>query len=79
VPIRVGEDLIAFLQTGQILLHRPSRREFSRLARQLVKWGVDTDLKQVEEAYFQTRVLTKAQYDFHPSSPGYFRAASGGA
>jgi AraC-like DNA-binding protein/ligand-binding sensor protein len=63
VPIRVGEDLIAFLQTGQILLHRPSRREFSRLARQLVKWGVDTDLKQVEEAYFQTRVLTKAQYD----------------
>jgi AraC-like DNA-binding protein/ligand-binding sensor protein len=63
VPIRVGEDLIAFLQTGQILLHRPSRQEFSRLARQLVKWGVDTDLKQVEEAYFQTRVLTKAQYD----------------
>jgi AraC-like DNA-binding protein/ligand-binding sensor protein len=63
VPIRVGEDLIAFLQTGQILLHRPSRSEFSRLARQLVKWGVDTDLKQVEEAYFQTRVLTKAQYD----------------
>jgi len=63
VPIRVGEDLIAFLQTGKILLHRPSRREFSRLARQLVKWGVDTDLKQVEEAYFQTRVLTKAQYD----------------
>ncbi|HZL47029.1 MAG TPA: helix-turn-helix domain-containing protein [Opitutaceae bacterium] len=63
VPIRVGEDLIAFLQTGQILLHRPSRKEFSRVARQLVNWGVDTDLKQVEEAYFQTRVLTKAQYD----------------
>jgi AraC-like DNA-binding protein/ligand-binding sensor protein len=63
VPIRVGEDLIAFLQTGQILLHRPSRNEFSRVARQLVNWGVETDLKQVEEAYFQTRVLTKAQYD----------------
>ena len=31
VPIRVGQDLIAFLQTGQILLHRPTRREFSRL------------------------------------------------
>ena len=38
VPIRVGENLIAFLQTGQILLHRPSRREFTRLARQLLKW-----------------------------------------
>jgi len=63
VPIRVGEDLIAFLQTGQILLHKPSKREFSRVVRQLVNWGVQTDLKQVEEAYFQTRVLTKAQYD----------------
>ena len=63
VPIRVGQDLIAFLQTGQILLHKPSKRELSQVARQLVNWGVDTDLKQVEEAYFQTRVLTKAPYD----------------
>ncbi|HUJ43878.1 MAG TPA: helix-turn-helix domain-containing protein [Opitutaceae bacterium] len=63
VPIRVGEDLIAFLQTGQILLHRPTRREFSRLARQLIKWGTDVDLKRLEEAYFQTRVLTKTQYE----------------
>ena len=63
VPIRVGQDLIAFLQTGQILLHKPSKREFSQAARQLLNWGVDTDLKQVEEAYFQTRVLTKAQYE----------------
>ncbi|MFA5057434.1 MAG: PocR ligand-binding domain-containing protein [Opitutaceae bacterium] len=63
VPIRVGEDLIAFLQTGQILLHQPSRREFSQVARQLIKWGTAVDLKRVEEAYFQTRVLTKPQYE----------------
>jgi AraC-like DNA-binding protein/ligand-binding sensor protein len=63
VPIRVGQDLIAFLQTGQILLHRPSRREFSTVARQLINWGTEVDLKQVEEAYFQTRVLTRRQYD----------------
>jgi AraC-like DNA-binding protein len=63
VPIRVGQDLIAFLQTGQILLHKPSKREFSQIARQLLNWGVDTDLKLVEEAYFQTRVLNKAQYE----------------
>ena len=30
VPVRVGENLIAFLGTGQILLHKPSRRQFSR-------------------------------------------------
>lgn len=63
VPVRVGENLVAFLQTGQILLHRPSKREFTRLTRELLKWGVETDLKKLEEAYFQTRVLEKKQYE----------------
>jgi len=63
VPVRVGENLVAFLQTGQILLHQPKKTEFSKLARDLIKMGVDTDLKRLEEAYFQTRVLGKQQYE----------------
>lgn len=63
IPIRVGDDLVAFLQTGQILLHQPTKREFSRTARQIIKWGTEVDLKRLEEAYFQTRVLKKDQYD----------------
>jgi AraC-like DNA-binding protein/ligand-binding sensor protein len=63
VPVRVGDNLVAFLQTGQILLHQPSKREFTKLTRELLKWGVETDLKRLEEAYFQTRVLEKKQYE----------------
>ena len=63
VPVRVGENLIAFLQTGQILLHQPSKKEFAKTTRQLLKWGTEIDLKRLEEAYFQTRVLTKSQYE----------------
>ncbi len=63
VPIRIGDELIAFLQTGQILLHRPTRRDYSRIARQLTQWGVEADLQRVEAAYFQTRVLTTQQYE----------------
>jgi AraC-like DNA-binding protein len=63
VPIYVGADLVAFLQTGQVRLQRPSRREFSRLSRQLVGRGVKCELKVVEAAYFRTRVLARAQYD----------------
>lgn len=63
VPVRVGENLIAFLQTGQILMHRPSPGQFKTTTRQLLKWGTDVDLKQLEEAYFQTRVVTKRQYE----------------
>ena len=63
VPVRVGENLVAFLQTGQILLHQPNKREFKALTRALINWGVETDLKRLEEAYFQTRVLGKRQYE----------------
>ena len=63
VPVRVGENLVAFLQTGQILLHKPSKLEFKKAARELINWGTQVDLKQLEEAYFQTRVLDKKQYE----------------
>lgn len=63
VPVRVGENLVAFLQTGQILLHQPSKREFTRAARQIINWGTEADLKRLEEAYFQTRVLDRRQYE----------------
>ena len=63
VPVRVGENLVAFLQTGQILLHSPNKREFKKFTRELLSWGVETDLKRLEEAYFQTRVLDKGQYE----------------
>lgn len=63
VPIRVGEELVAFLQTGQILLHQPNREEFSRTTKQLLAWGAEVNLKSLEEAYFQTKVFDRGQYD----------------
>lgn len=63
VPIRVGGELIAFLQTGQILLHQPNQEEFSRSTRQLLAWGSEVNLKSLEEAYFQTKVFDKDQYE----------------
>ena len=63
VPVRVGEKLIAFLHTGQILIHRPDRAQFNKIAQQLIAWGAEVDLKRIEEAFFNTRVLTKDQYE----------------
>ena len=34
IPVRVGENVVAFLQTGQILLHRPKKAQFNKIARQ---------------------------------------------
>ncbi len=63
VPIRVGENVIAFLQTGQVLLHQPSKQQFKKTTRELVRFGAEVDVKRLEEAYFQTRVLERKQYE----------------
>jgi AraC-like DNA-binding protein len=62
VPIRVGDQLIGFLQTGQVLLKQPTKFRFDRAAKQLVDWGVQVDLRKARDAYFHTKVLTKKQY-----------------
>jgi len=62
VPVRVGENLIAFLQTGQILMHQPSAKHLAKLTRTLLQFGVESDLKKFEEAYFQSRVVSEKQY-----------------
>lgn len=62
VPVRLGEHVIAFLQTGQVLLCHPSREEFNRIAKTLLDWGAKVDLKRLEEYYFSVRVLSPEQY-----------------
>ncbi len=63
VPIKMGGMLIGFLQTGQVAVKKPSRAQFDKITQQLIKWGVQTDLKALEEAYFNTRILSRKQYE----------------
>jgi AraC-like DNA-binding protein len=63
VPVRVGEQVVAFLQTGQILPQAPTKAAFNRAARELLRYGVNADVKRLEEAYFQTRVVPRPHYD----------------
>lgn len=63
VPVQMGDKLIGFLQTGQVMLKKPTQKQFTRTAKQLLEWGLKVDLNQLEEAYFQTRVLTRKQYE----------------
>jgi AraC-like DNA-binding protein/ligand-binding sensor protein len=62
VPVRVGEGVIGYLQTGQVSLRKPNPAQFEKIATQLVEWGVNFDLPKLEDAYFQSQVLTSSQY-----------------
>jgi AraC-like DNA-binding protein/ligand-binding sensor protein len=63
VPVRVGDNLVAFLQTGQVLLHTPTKAQFAKATRELLKFGTKMDMKRVEEVWFQSRVVSKQQYE----------------
>ena len=63
VPVRVGDGLVAFLQTGRILIESPNQRQFTKTTRELLRLGTEIDLKQLEKAYYATRVLAPDQYE----------------
>ena len=63
VPLRVGENLIGFLKTGEVMLKRPTERGFARAARQLALWGSKGDLEDLKAAYFQTPTMSKKKYE----------------
>ncbi len=62
VPIRAGEKVVAFLQTGQVFLRKPSRARFTRVAQLLTEWGYELDMTEMEKAYFAGTVITQSQY-----------------
>lgn len=63
VPVRIGERPIAYLHTGQVLLHQPDPLEFDAIARTLARWRARVDLKRARELWFGTRVIAPKQYD----------------
>jgi AraC-like DNA-binding protein/ligand-binding sensor protein len=62
VPVRIGEKVIAYLQTGQVLMRPPTERNFRSAMAQLEKWKTTMDVEQLRTAYFETHVITKARY-----------------
>jgi AraC-like DNA-binding protein/ligand-binding sensor protein len=63
VPVRLGENLVGFLHTGQIFRRKPTMAQFDRVAALVAEWGVEVDVARLKEAYFETRVLSKKEHE----------------
>ncbi len=63
VPVRLGDRLIGYLQTGQVFRKKPTEAQFERAARQVAEWGVDVDVDTLRQAYFGTRVVPQKQHE----------------
>src|SRR4051812_30692916 len=63
VPIRVGEKIIAYLQTGQILFHLPTAAETREAVRQAARLEPGLDRQEIAAAFKRSRVVARSQYD----------------
>jgi AraC-like DNA-binding protein/ligand-binding sensor protein len=63
VPVRLGDRVIGFLQTGQVFRKKPTEAQFERVARQVKEWGVDFDRETLRQAYFRTRLVPGRQHE----------------
>jgi AraC-like DNA-binding protein/ligand-binding sensor protein len=61
VPVKVGDELVGYLQTGQVFRKAPTAEQFSRFARQLQGWGIEASAV-LKDAYFSTRVVAPGPY-----------------
>ncbi|MGO8925399.1 MAG: PocR ligand-binding domain-containing protein [Limisphaerales bacterium] len=63
VPVRLGDRLIGFLQTGQVFRKTPTRAQFERTRRLVNEWGVNVDPEKLKEAYFATSVVPGKKHE----------------
>jgi AraC-like DNA-binding protein/ligand-binding sensor protein len=63
VPVRLGDRLLGFLQTGQVFRKTPTPGQFERTLRLVAEWGVNVDPAKLKEAYFNTRVVPNRQHE----------------
>jgi len=63
VPIRFGERLVGFLQTGQVFRKKPTEKQFNRAATLVAQWGLDIETDRFKEAYFSGEVLSFQKHE----------------
>jgi AraC-like DNA-binding protein/ligand-binding sensor protein len=63
VPVRIGDRVIGFLQTGQVFRKKPTEIQFQRVAKLLAEWGVPAEAEELRASYFNTRVLSSRQLE----------------
>jgi AraC-like DNA-binding protein len=63
VPVRLGDRLIGFLQTGQLFRKKPTQAQFERTMKLVAEWGIEVNRDKLKEAYFSTPVLSHIHHE----------------
>jgi AraC-like DNA-binding protein len=63
VPVRLGDQLIGFLHTGQVFRKKPTEAQFKKVVDLARSWGVQNNEAELKDAFFSTRVLSQREHE----------------
>jgi AraC-like DNA-binding protein/ligand-binding sensor protein len=63
VPVRLGERLVGYLQTGQVFRKAPTESQFERTVRLMDERGVDAAKDEMRKAYFATNTIPARKHE----------------
>jgi AraC-like DNA-binding protein len=63
IPVRLGDQLVGFLHTGQVFKRKPSEAQFRKVVELARGWGIQTAEAEMKEAFFGTRVLSQREHE----------------
>jgi AraC-like DNA-binding protein len=58
VPVRLGNQTIGYLQTGQVAKHAPTEAQLDEVAKQAKALGLEPSVEAIKEAYAQSPVAS---------------------
>ncbi len=63
VPVKLGEQTIGYLITGQVFVKPPGEEQFEKVGQTMEALGVEVDKTESRTAYYATRVVSRKQLD----------------
>jgi AraC-like DNA-binding protein/ligand-binding sensor protein len=63
VPVRLGERLVGYLQTGQVFHKPPTEPQFERTVKLMSERGGEASKAELRTAYFSTRSMPARQHE----------------
>jgi AraC-like DNA-binding protein len=63
VGVKIGPEIVAYLQTGQVFFKPPTPQQTSRALQQVQEWELPVDAREATRLYHETPVVTRSKYE----------------
>ncbi len=63
VPIKVHQNVVGYLQTGEVLLENPTSDKLEESAKMLLKWGIKLSTQDLKQLLENGPILSPKQYE----------------